>query len=141
MFDITASKPTEFSANFRIPAWVEGASISVNGKRISTPSVSGSFAAIRREWRTGDRVELHLPMRTRLEAIDSRHMDTVALMNGPLVLFPTTKTTGPITRRQLLAAEKNATNRWEVKTGNGSIVMLPFFAIEDEPYSTYLKAS
>ena len=140
-FDMTVSKPTKFCANFRIPAWAEGASISVNGDRTSTPTVSGSFAAIRREWRTGDRLEVHLPMRTRLEAIDSRHMDTVALMNGPLVLFPTTKTTGPITRRQLLAAGKSGTNRWQVETGNGSILMLPFFAIEDEPYSTYLKVS
>lgn len=140
-FEVTASMPTQFSTNFRIPAWSEGASISVNGKRISTPTAPGSFAAVRREWRTGDRIELHLPMKTRLEAIDSRHMDTVALMNGPLLLFATTKTTGPITRRQLLAAEKNGTNRWQVKTGSGSIVMLPFVAIEDEPYSTYLKVS
>jgi len=140
-FDITASKPAEFSTNFRIPAWAEGASISVNGKRISTPTAPGSFAAIRRKWRTGDRLEVHLPMRTRLEAIDSRHVDTVALLNGPLVLFPTNKTAGPITRRQLLAARESGTNRWQIETGSGSILMLPFFAIEDEPYSTYLKVS
>ena len=139
-FEMTASKPTEFPANFRIPAWAEGASISVNGKRTVTP-VQGSFASIRREWRTGDRVQLHLPMRTRLESLDSRHTDTVALMHGPLVLFPITKTNVQVTRRQLLAAAKNGTTRWEVKTGNGSIDMLPFLAIEDEPYSTYLKVS
>jgi len=140
-FDITASKPAEFSANFRVPAWAEGASISVNGKRISTPTAPGSFATIRRKWRTGDRLEVHLPMRTRLEAIDSRHMDTVALLNGPLVLFPTNKTEGAITRRQLLAAKKSGTNRWQIATGSGSILMLPFFAIEEERYSTYLKVS
>jgi DUF1680 family protein len=140
-FEMTVSKPVAFSVNFRIPAWTESASISINGKRISTPAVPGSFADIRREWRTGDRFELHLPMRTRLEAIDSRRMDIVALMNGPLVLFPTNKPAGPISRRQLLAAENKGTNRWQVKTGNGSMVMLPFFTIEDEPYSTYFKVS
>ena len=50
----------------------------------------GTFAVIRRQWKSGDRVELELPMTYRLEAIDAQHPETVALMYGPLVLFAIT---------------------------------------------------
>ena len=33
----------------------------------------GEFAAVRREWKAGDRVELRLPLRMRTEAIDAQH--------------------------------------------------------------------
>ena len=32
-FEVKASKPVEFAVNLRIPAWAEGASLAVNGKR------------------------------------------------------------------------------------------------------------
>ncbi|MBZ5666264.1 MAG: glycoside hydrolase family 127 protein, partial [Acidobacteriia bacterium] len=50
-----------------ITNWAKtGASISVNGRRVQTPATPGSFAAIHRQWNTGDRVELNLPMTMRL---------------------------------------------------------------------------
>jgi uncharacterized protein len=73
--------------------------------------------------------------------VDAQHPDTVALLHGPLVLFAITKTPTPVTRAQLLEAKKIGLNKWQVETAHGSITMLPFTAIDEEQYSTYLKVS
>src|SRR5208337_3927802 len=86
-FAVTSSEAKELALHFRIPAWAEGAEIFVNGARQAGLAVPGEFAAVRRTWKTGDRVELELPLRMRLEAIDAQHADTVALLRGPLVLM------------------------------------------------------
>ena len=102
--DVATSKPVEFTLQLRIPAWAGGAAVAVNGARLGRAPVPGTFMSIRREWRSGDRVELELPLNLRLEPIDARHPDTVALLCGPQVLFATTSTTPTVTRHQLLAA-------------------------------------
>ena len=137
-FDLTTSKKTEFALNLRVPAWAEGASISVNGKRAATTVIPGKFVTIRRQWNSGDRIELELPMKLRLEAIDAQNPKTVALLSGPLVLFPITDAPPDVTSRQLLAAKKIAEQRWQVETATGAMSMLPFTGIADEQYSTYL---
>ena len=85
-FSVTASKPAEVTLHFRIPAWARGAQIRVNGLAQPAP-VAGQFAAVRRVWRSGDMVDLLLPLPMRLEPIDPRHPKTVALVRGPLVLM------------------------------------------------------
>jgi len=133
----TISRPTEFSIHLRIPAWAERASISVNGKAVPAADVVGKFVTIRRVWRNGDRIEMELPLKLRLEAIDAQHPQTVALLRGPLVLFAITDAPPVVTARQLLAAKRIAPQSWEVETSSGAISMLPFTAIEDQQYSTY----
>lgn len=135
------SKPTDFAANFRIPAWAEGASVSINGKRVTANVIPGAFASVRRKWKNGDRVTLELPMKMRLEAINPRHPDTVALLRGPVVLFPIAPASQPITRQQLLRATDADSGKWQVQTSSSPMTMLPFIAINDEQYSTYLKVS
>jgi uncharacterized protein len=137
-FEIAASKPTEFAIRLRIPAWAEGAAISVNGKPVQTSGEPGKFATIRRSWKKGDRIEMELPMRLRLEALDPRHSQTVALLCGPLVLFAITDAPPAVTARQLLAAKKNGPQSWQVETARGPMSMLPFTAIADQQYSTYV---
>jgi len=138
-FELSLSKPANLTVNFRIPAWAEGASISVNGRRWGDPVLPGTFASLRREWKNGDRVEVELPMRMRLEALDFRNPDTVALVRGPLVLFAITSSQQQVTRQQLLNATNPVPGKWQVSTAHGAMTMLPFIAIEDEQYSTYLK--
>jgi DUF1680 family protein len=140
-FDVKVSKAMEFPVNFRIPTWAEGASISVNGRRVQTPISPGSFASIHRQWNSGDRVEVDLPATLRLEPIDSTHPQTVALLFGPLVLFAITDTQPGLTRAALLAAKRTGQQTWEIQTGSGRIKMLPFTAIAEEPYSTYFSVA
>jgi DUF1680 family protein len=140
-FDLTMANPREFGLYLRIPLWTTRASISVNGKRQAMAINPGTFAVVRRQWRSGDRVELDLAMSARLEAIDAQHPETVALMNGPVVLFAITNAPPVVTRNQLLAAKRTGAQRWQVETSRGPMTMLPFTEIGDEGYSTYLKVS
>jgi DUF1680 family protein len=74
-------KATKFPLHLRIPAWAQGAEIHVNGQPQPTPQ-AGSFAAVDRSWKPGDRVEIAFPMRPRT----SRWFhDSVAVERGPLV--------------------------------------------------------
>jgi hypothetical protein len=102
---------------------------------------AGTFARLEREWKSGDRMELDLPMKTRLEAIDAQHPDTVALLVGPLVLFG--NQVPGLSRSQLLAAKRMAPGVWQVSPGGDRVVkMVPWTAIsENEPYSTYLTVT
>jgi hypothetical protein len=80
-------------------------------------------------------------MTTGLEAVDAAHADTVALLVGPLVLFAVTDSQPAVTRAQLLAAKKSGAQSWQVETAGGLVKMLPFTAIGDEGYTTYLRVS
>jgi len=135
-FELKASRPAEFSLNFRIPAWAVGAGISVNGS--SACVAAGQFVGMHREWSDGDRVELELPRKTRLEPIDARHPDTVALLSGPLVLFPIANGQSRTTRAQLLAATQKG-REWSSETPGDVLRFMPYTDIDSESYSTYTR--
>jgi uncharacterized protein len=139
-FEIKTSKQVEFALNLRIPAWAEGASVSVNGKREAASA--GGFARVGWKWKDGDRIDLELPLTTRLEAIDTQHPETVALVVGPVVLFAINDLPPRVTRAQLLAAKKMAPGLWHVYPGGDWVMkMLAFTEIEDQPYTTYLRVA
>ena len=140
-FKVKTSKVRNFTLNFRIPAWARATSISVNGHRQQTEVTSGTFAAIHRQWKDGDRVELDLPMTMRLEPIDPQHPQTVALVSGPLVLFAITDSEPSLTRAELLNARQTGHRTWEAKTNGTPLKLLPFTEIGDEQYSTYLHVT
>ena len=142
-FQVSTSKPKEFAVNLRIPEWAEGARIEVNGKRWPDLPQAGNFASISRHWRRGDRIDLQLPRKLRLEPIDSRHPQTVALLCGPLVLFAINHDGRnlSLTRAQLLAAKQVSKQSWQVVALNDMTQLLPYIAIDEEQYSTYLQVT
>jgi DUF1680 family protein len=137
--EIAASKPIEFGVNLRIPSWAEQASVSVNRKREAV--AAGGFATVQRRWKNGDRIDVELPLAARLESIDPRHANTVALMSGPLVLFAIADSNPSVTRSQLLAAKKRDGKSWQVESAAGAFQMLPFMEIREQQYATYLRVS
>jgi hypothetical protein len=70
----------------RIPAWVAGTSrATVNGHRAGHRAPPGSWLAIRRRWRAGDRLEVSLPMGLELNpAPDDPAVQAVSY--GPVIL-------------------------------------------------------
>jgi uncharacterized protein len=138
-FDVKIPNATEFAIRLRIPAWTDSASVSVNGKRVESV-VAGKFATIRRTWKSGDRIEMDLPMKLRLEPIDAEHPQIVALLCGPLVLFAITDEPPTATPRQLLAAKKTGQHEWQIEIAGKLLRLLPFTAIEDQQYSTYFAS-
>jgi hypothetical protein len=138
---LRASRPSTFSLRVRIPGWLpeSGQIIRVNGNRLATPIQTG-FAILHRRWKDGDVVELELALPMRLEAIDPNHPNTVALVRGPLVLFPIIREAPPITRQQLLSAVRIGQQAaWQAETVSGPLRLLPFSAIEEEQYTTYVS--
>ncbi|HEY1501377.1 MAG TPA: beta-L-arabinofuranosidase domain-containing protein [Acidobacteriaceae bacterium] len=140
---VTSSRPEEQTLYFRIPAWAQGASLLLNGVRQKDLAAPGQFAAVRRMWKSGDRVELELPLKMRLEAIDERHPETVALVRGPIVLMAVKSEQGSslpsVTRQQILGAQRLSERQWQMDTAGGPVRMLPFISMGDLPYTTYLK--
>lgn len=75
----------EFALMFRVPGWSPDMSIRVNGTDARTECKPGTWATVKRAWRKGDRVEVRIPLRFRMEAVDQQHPDRVAIVRGPLV--------------------------------------------------------
>ncbi len=142
---VTSSQPREQTLHFRIPQWADGAELYVNGTQQKGIAEPGQFAAVRRTWRTGDRVELEFPLKMRLEAIDPQHPDTAALLRGPLVLMAVKPESGSalpvVSREQLLAAKRVSERQWQVETKAAVVKLLPFTSIGDLPYTTYLNVT
>jgi DUF1680 family protein len=140
---VSASQPGEFTVYMRIPGWTEaGATLSVNGTRVGTPIQPGTFAAIRRTWKDGDRIELELPMPLRVEPVDVQHPYFVALMRGPLVLFAIADSQPRFERGELLRARaaNHEAGDWLATSAEGqTVAMRPFMNIGQEKYSTYVR--
>jgi uncharacterized protein len=141
-FDMTTSSPENFSVFFRIPQWADGARLSINGIHASRPLHPGAFAEINREWKTGDRVEVELPLKMRLEAVDRQHPNTVALLAGPLVLMPVTHQPPDQLRPATLLSAKRTSGTvraWTVGSDYAALRLKAFMDIQDEQYTTYLR--
>ena len=76
----------EFAVKLRIPAWCRSDSIQVNGKRTKTTSEPDGYAAIRRRWQRGDRIDLALKLGPRVIVGNHLNEGKVAILYGPLVL-------------------------------------------------------
>lgn len=85
-FVIHAEKPVEMALHIRVPYWAtRGGAVKLNGTALPVFSSPGSYLALDRVWKDGDRVDVSLPM--------SLHVDSIpddptlqAMMYGPLVL-------------------------------------------------------
>ena len=84
---LTVQTTGAFTLKLRVPAWAEGASVTVNGEVVNDV-VAGSYASLSRDWQAGDTVRLSLPMPVRyLEAHPYvfEAAGRVALARGPIL--------------------------------------------------------
>ena len=103
---VDPAEPTAFDLNLRIPGWCVGSSpvwgdlyrftdkprqsvvIKVNGKAEKTLDMKKGYARLRRQWKSGDVVELSLPMPVRRVSCHpnvNNNIGRTAIMKGPLV--------------------------------------------------------
>ncbi len=131
---LACDRSIEFRLQLRIPRWSEHApSLRVNGMPAGFTMQRG-FAALTRIWKTGDQIELDLPMNFRSEPIDDLHARTVAVLRGPLVYVELNPASG---RSQLdLAALQNAGNGSGAAAA-GTRRFSPFFQVRDQTYTMY----
>ena len=75
-----------FPLKFRVPEWSRGMSVKVNGAAVNVDFKPGTWATLARTWQSGDRVDVRIPLRLRMQPVDRQHPDRVAVVRGPVVL-------------------------------------------------------
>ena len=144
-----ADQPVTLRMMLRVPAWANGAvALELNGEP-QTVEVQQGFASVSRTWRQGDTLTLTLPMALRLEALPMNggpmHLDTVARLRGPQVLFAVRDPweSGPLSLSAdaLLSAQQTAECEWTVSTPAGPRRFVPWTDLGDRMYTTYIKVT
>jgi uncharacterized protein len=78
---LQSAKLVGFPLSLRIPSWAEAASIRVNGNPVDSVQF-GQFAVLAREWKSGDHVDLHFPMKAVTKRWDE---NSVVVERGPIL--------------------------------------------------------
>ncbi len=84
---LDAAPDREIALRLRIPAWADGATLTVNGMAEAKPA-TGTYAEVRRAWAAGDVVELTLPLRVQLleaHPLVEEARNQLAVQRGPVV--------------------------------------------------------
>ncbi len=82
---ISGKAPVQLQINLRVPYWAKGGSVKINGAELSAFSSPSSYLALNRVWKSGDRIDLSLPMDLHIDPMpDDKTVQ--AMMYGPLVL-------------------------------------------------------
>jgi DUF1680 family protein len=162
-------KPMRLALKIRYPSWAQsGITLTVNGKPEAVGATPGSYVTVEREWKSGDRVEVRLPMNLHMEAMpDDPKM--IAMMYGPIVLAGDLGTEGltsavrygpnapPMNRvkpievpafigdvKDVLARVKPVAGtplafKTEALGSPHDVTLLPFYRVFDSRYTVYWK--
>jgi len=151
---VNPQQPEKFTVYVRVPDRATSAlytpapqvsglkSLAVNGKKI-TPKIEHGYAALTREWRAGDKIELELPMAIQVVKADE-HIQAdrgcVALRYGPLIyniesadqpnlnLAPDVKSLATEWRGDLLGGVMIIKGRW---SDGSPLLAIPNYAREN----------
>ncbi|MEJ8655475.1 glycoside hydrolase family 127 protein [Streptomyces sp. MS1.AVA.4] len=130
-----------FALKVRVPGWLdEKASLRVNGRAAHADTRPGRYPTLERHWRTGDTVELTLPMAlTRRPAPDNPQVQAVTY--GPVVLAgaygdvesPTIPALDPASLRRVPGDQVEFTAVAE----GVQVPLLPFHRVHHQRYNVY----
>lgn len=92
-FLINTKKTSKFTLHVRYPAWVAANTlkVTINQEVVAVTTLPGSYIGINRKWKNGDKVEVQLPMQTKVEELPDGS-NYVAVLHGPIVLAAKTDT-------------------------------------------------
>ena len=85
-FEITSDKKTKFSIAIRIPKWSEKNRITVNGIQVNDSITPGTYYVLKRDWKTGDKIEYNPDMRGKVVYSPGKYNRSFAIVRGPVVL-------------------------------------------------------
>jgi uncharacterized protein len=145
----SCAKPSDASVKIRHPFWAGPLRIALNGQSVMTDSAVAGFAVIRREWKTGDTLDVTLPMSIRLEPLPDMNA-RAAVMYGPLLLAGDL---GPVAGTRpvpLFVTNGRSVETWTRQvTGRpltfetrgvgrpGDVTLTPFYMMHDRRYAVY----
>jgi DUF1680 family protein len=82
---VSADSPTQLAINLRVPYWVRKGGVKINGEHLPAFASPGSYLTLNRVWKSGDKIELSLPMELHIDPMPDDETIQSA-MYGPLVL-------------------------------------------------------
>lgn len=82
---VNPDEPSTFVLKLRVPHWSLKTSAKLNGEFIEDIK-PGTYLAIRREWKSGDTIDLHLDMSVRYWAGEKEDAGRVSFYRGPVLL-------------------------------------------------------
>jgi DUF1680 family protein len=142
---IASARPSTFGVKLRVPGWLAGPMVvTVNGQPTAAAVDEHGRAAVRREWRDGDRVAVRLPMKFETRPLDPSVPYPAIILRGPVALAarslglnPGELLRGPGLDRVLVPAEGEPLT-YRVSS-NADVLVRPFYVFKQgEPYSLYL---
>ncbi len=142
---MTIRRPVTFNLKLRSPGWLAGRlAVDVNGQPAAAPVDAHGWAVVRRLWRNGDRVVIHLPMKFDIKPLDTSAPLPAAIMRGPVALAvrAADKNPGVLLRagdleRALIPSDGEPL--YYHARSDASLLVRPFYALkEGEPYFLYL---
>jgi uncharacterized protein len=161
---VLGAKPTDVAILVRIPYWVRGGGVKVNGKPLGAFASPGSYLTLRGPWKNGDTIELSLPMGLHQSVMPDD--ETIqAPMYGPLVLavqgeaVPREQWYGSTAGRRTpgaqmpaatgkvddsttwIEADGNEPMRFRAKAGATQATLVPISQIVHERYDVYWKVT
>jgi len=158
---VFSPKPADTAIRLRIPYWSQGGSVKINGRELPAFASSGSYLTLRGPWKSGDAIELSLPM-----SVHSWRMpddDSIqAAMYGPLVMAakhevvpkehwygdpfdkhgpppPLPVVGGKIDDASSWVAQSADSSTFRVRTQGGDATLVPMNSVVHERYDVYWK--
>lgn len=127
-FQFETRGEAEWTLALRLPAWCEEPSLRVNGEVIplSSSAVRDGYAHVARRWRTGDQVELRLPMLpTRIHAHPELRASAglVAIQRGPVVYCLEEADNGANLSALALPRQAELTEHWDADLLGGTLIL------------------
>jgi hypothetical protein len=84
--EFKCDRPVQLAVRIRVPYWAtRGIRLAVNGESVAENATPGTFAVVNRTWKTGDRVNIELPMGLHVHSMPD-DASIQAVLYGPLVL-------------------------------------------------------
>jgi hypothetical protein len=81
--EVQTAVAVNFPLYLRVPNWCSAASVKINGKLVTVKAVPGSYLRLQNDWKTGDIVELELPM-TLSTKTWQQNKNSVSVNYGPV---------------------------------------------------------
>ena len=144
-FTVETDRPVESGLKIRTPQWLAAPmTAKLNGEAIALLSDSLHWSSLRRQWKTGDRLTVSLPMRLWVSRLDPKKDYPAAVLCGPVVLAARAADPGFVEKLDLKHLDRELTPAagesltWRL-AGNPAMLLRPFYVYkEGEPYFLYL---
>jgi DUF1680 family protein len=126
-------RPTTLALRVRQPGWCPASTVAINGAPVRTYRTPGRYIELQREWRDGDRIDISMPMRLRLEPLPSA-AEFVAVLYGPIVLAGRLGTEGLTPGADIIVNERTSGDMLNLPRE------VPSWALDPSQLGTRLRA-